>query len=109
MKKTIKKLIVVFLSICMVINILTPYGIFASDSAAQQAMELDDYIQSVTMEYQSGENWIKITDETKDIPADARLKITVTYKDVKAKELLEHNKTLKYHLPELLEYCFFLN
>ena len=68
-------------------------------------MELDDYIQNVTMEYQSGENWIKITDETKDIPADARLKITVTYKDVRAKVLLEHNKTLKYHLPESVN-CF---
>lgn len=103
MKKTIRKLIVVFLSICMIINILTPYGILASDTTEQQAMELDDYIQTVTMEYQSGEDWIKITDETKEIPADARLKITVTYKDVKAKELLEHNKTLKYHLPELFQ------
>lgn len=55
------------------------------------------------MEYQSGENWIKITDDTKNIPADARMKITVNYKNIDAKELLENDQTLKYQLPALFQ------
>lgn len=100
---------VIFLSICMMINIFTPYRIEASQITTQQnkteeyPMELDDYIQAATIEYQSGEDWIKITDETKNIPADARIKITVNYKNVDAKELLNHNKALRYHLPELFQ------
>ena len=92
----------------MITNIFTPYRIEASQTTQQnkteaQSMKLDDYIQTVTMEYQSGENWIKITDDTKNIPADARIKIAVNYKNVDAKELMNHNKTLRYHLPDLFE------
>ena len=60
----------------------------------------------MTIEYQSGEDWIKITDDTKNITADARIKITVNYKNIDAKELLNHNKTLRYHLPELFQDSF---
>lgn len=60
----------------------------------------------MTIEYQSGEDWIKITDDTKNIPADARIKITVNYKNIDAKELLNHNKTLRYHLPDLFQDSF---
>ena len=78
MRKTINKLLVILLSICMITNIFTPYRIEAAQTTQQnkkaaQSMELDDYIQAVTMEYQSGEDWIKITDDTKNIPADARI------------------------------------
>ena len=108
MRKTINKLLVILLSICMITNIFTPYRIEAAQTTQQnkkaaQSMELDDYIQAVTMEYQSGEDWIKITDDTKNIPADARIKITLNYKNVDAKELMDHNKTLRYHLPDLFE------
>lgn len=108
MKKAINKWMVILLSICMITNIFTPYRIEASQTTQQnkteaQSMKLDDYIQTVTMEYQSGENWIKITDDTKNIPADARIKIAVNYKNVDAKELMNHNKTLRYHLPDLFE------
>lgn len=93
----------------MITNIFTPYRIEAAQTTTQQNeteesfIKLDDYIQAVTMEYQSGEDWIKITDDTKNIPADARIKITVNYKNVDAKNLLEHNKTLRYHLPDLFQ------
>lgn len=109
MEKTINKLMVVFLSICMITNIFTPYRIEAAQTTTQQNktgtqfMKLDDYIQAVTMEYQSGEDWITITDDTKNIPADARIKITINYKNIDAKELLDNNKTLRYHLPELFQ------
>ena len=93
----------------MITNIFTTYRIEASQTTTQQnktevhPMKLDDYIQAVTMEYQSGEDWIKITDDTKNIPADARIKITVNYKNIDAKELLNHNKALRYHLPDLFQ------
>lgn len=109
MKKTINKLMVVILSICMITTIFTPYRIEAAQTTTQQNkteaqfMKLDDYIHAVTMEYQSGEDWVKITDDTKNIPADARIKITVNYKNIDAKELLNHNKTLRYHLPDLFQ------
>lgn len=107
MEKTIKKLMAIFLSICMLMTIFIPYRIEASQTTTKQnktevhPLELDNYIQAVTIEYQSGEDWIKITEDTKNIPADARIKITVNYKNIDAKELLNHNKTLRYHLPDL--------
>ena len=112
MEKTIKKLMAIFLSICMLMTIFIPYRIEASQTTTKQnktevhPLELDNYIQAVTIEYQSGEDWIKITDDTKNIPADARIKITVNYKNIDAKELLNHNKTLRYHLPDLFQDSF---
>ena len=112
MEKTIKKLMAIFLSICMLMTIFIPYRIEASQTTTRQnktevhPLELDNYIQAVTIEYQSGEDWIKITDDTKNIPADARIKITVNYKNIDAKELLNHNKTLRYHLPDLFQDSF---
>ena len=108
MKKIAKKLFVMLLSICMITNLITPYRVQASQTKTtqkqtQQSMNLDDYINAVTIEYQSGEDWIKVTDDTKNIPADARMKITVNYKNVDAKELLNNNRTLRYHLPELFQ------
>ena len=101
MEKTIKKLMAILQSICMLMTIFIPYRIEASQTTTKQnktevyPLELDNYIQAVTIEYQSGEDWIKITDDTKNIPADARIKITVNYKKIDAKELLNHNKTLR--------------
>lgn len=112
MEKTIKKLMAILLSICMLMTIFIPYRIEASQTTTKQnktevhPLELDNYIQAVTIEYQSGEDWIKITDDTKNIPADARIKITVNYKNIDAKELLNHNKTLRYHLPDLFQDSF---
>lgn len=102
----------ILLSICMLMTIFIPYRIEASQTTTKQnktevhPLELDNYIQAVTIEYQSGEDWIKITDDTKNIPADARIKITVNYKNIDAKELLNHNKTLRYHLPDLFQDSF---
>lgn len=103
MKKEAKKWLVTLLSICMIVNLCTPYRIQASQNTTQKYITLDDYIQAVTMEYQSGEDWIKIKDNTKNIPADARMKITINYKNIDAKELLENDQTLRYHLPELFQ------
>lgn len=112
MKKKAKKWLVTLLSICMIVNLCTPYRIQASQNTteqnkiarqSEQFMALDEYIHAATIEYQSGEDWIKVTDDTKNIPADARLKITVNYKNVDAKELLEHEQTLKYQLPEIFQ------
>lgn len=112
MKKKAKKWLVMLLSICMIVNLCTPYRIQASQNTteqnkiarqSEQFMALDEYIHAATIEYQSGEDWIKVTDDTKNIPADARLKITVNYKNVDAKELLEYEQTLKYQLPEIFQ------
>lgn len=108
MKKIAKKLFVMLLSICMITNLITPYRIQASQTQTtqkqiKQSMNLDNYINAATIEYQSGEDWIKVTDGTKNIPADARMKITVNYKNVDAKDLLNNNRTLRYHLPELFQ------
>ncbi|MCI6008701.1 MAG: hypothetical protein MRZ48_01010 [Anaerostipes hadrus] len=103
MKKEAKKWLVMLLSICMIVNLCTPYRIQASQNTTKKYITLDDYIQAVTMEYQSGEDWIKIKDDTKNIPADARMKITINYKNIDAKELLENDQTLRYHLPELFQ------
>lgn len=70
MEKTIKKLVAILLSICMLMTIFTPYRIEASQTTTKQnktevhSLELDNYIQAVTIEYQSGEDWIKKTAST---------------------------------------------
>lgn len=51
-------------------TIFTPYRIEASQTTTKQnktevhSLELDNYIQAVTIEYQSGEDWIKKTAST---------------------------------------------
>lgn len=60
MEKTIKKLMAILLSICMLMTIFIPYRIEASQTTTKQnktevhPLELDNYIQAVTIEYQSG-------------------------------------------------------
>ena len=62
---------------------------------------VDDYIIHAQISYQKGEDWVTVDENTKDIPVDAHLKILIRYKDVDAANLMKHNRTLTYRIPEL--------
>ncbi len=99
-----KKLMIVLVSICMITSIVHPYMTLASSENLQKSsVEIDSFIQSATIEYQSEKEWIKIDDQTKNISADARLKTTIHYDDIDAKMLIENGGTLTYKLPQLFK------
>lgn len=99
-----KKLMIVLVSICMITSMVHPYMTLASSENLQKSsVEIDSFIQSAMIEYQSEKEWIKIDDQTKNIPADARLKTTIHYDDIDAKMLIENGGTLTYKLPQLFK------
>ena len=61
-----KKLMIVLVSICMITSIVHPYMTLASSENLQKSsVEIDSFIQSALIEYQSEKEWIKIDDQTR--------------------------------------------
>lgn len=75
----------------------------AAQPAASNGMEIESHIVSASMAYQTGEDWTTIDNNTTNIPADARLKAIVYYDNVDADELMKHDRTLVYSIPELFQ------
>ena len=75
----------------------------AAQPAASNGMEIESHIVSASMAYQTGEDWTTIDNNTTNIPADARLKAIVYYDNVDADELMQHDRTLIYTIPDLFQ------
>lgn len=101
MRNTWKRLIVLILSLCLIANIIQPYVIMATDESTQEALKVDHYITSAAIQYQSGDSYVNITEDTENIPVDARLKINISYSNIDAQELIRKGGTLSCQFPEL--------
>lgn len=75
----------------------------AAQPTSRNGINIDSHIVSASMAYQSGEDWIPIDENTSNIPADARLKVIVSYDNVDADDLLLHDRTLSYKIPDLFQ------
>lgn len=110
---------VFILSIALILGILQPYPIVSAESEQTyenydendkdasgeintEAFDASSCVQSVKVSYQSGGRWVSIDENTRDIPVDTRLKITMTYEGVSKDDVIAHGNTMKYTLPELL-------
>lgn len=110
---------VFILSIALILGILQPYPIVSAESEQTyenydendkdasgeintDAFDASSCVQSVKVSYQSGGRWVSIDENTRDIPVDTRLKITMTYEGVSKDDVIAHGNTMKYTLPELL-------
>ena len=99
------------LSIALLLGMVSPYLTVAAENEeteaadptlVTEAVSVENYIREVTMAYQSGGSWVTIDENTRDIPADARFKITLTYDGVSTDEVIAHRNSIKYTLPDLL-------
>ncbi len=70
-----------------------------------EPLDIENYISNVVISYKgkSDSDWIEINTNTTDIPVDAQLKFSMTYKDLPVKTVEEHTNTISYTLPELLK------
>ena len=103
---------VFILSIALILGILQPYPIVSAESEQtyenydendkDASFDASSCVQSVKVSYQSGGRWVSIDENTRDIPVDTRLKITMTYEGVSKDDVIAHGNTMKYTLPELL-------
>ena len=75
----------------------------AAQPTSRNVINIDSHIVAASMAYQSGEDWIPIDENTSNIPADARLKVIVSYDNVDADDLLQHDRTLSYKIPDLFQ------
>ena len=74
------------------------------EQTEQKPLDVTSYITAVEAWYKQkgGNDWIKIDDNTHNIPADAGLKFTIHYAGADAENVMNHQRTLQYTLPELL-------
>ena len=75
----------------------------AAQPTSRNVINIDSHIVAASMAYQSGEDWIPIDENTSNIPVDARLKVIVSYDNVDADDLLQHDRTLSYKIPDLFQ------
>ncbi len=67
-------------------------------------LDVEKYITDVTIAYKTDSSeWMTIEDGTKDIPADAQLKFSMTYAGLPVDSVESSGNTISYTLPDLLE------
>lgn len=71
------------------------------DLSLEKKEDGSSYISNASIEYQSGTDWISVAN-AKNIPADARLRITVDYEKIPSSSVRANNNTVTYTLPSLL-------
>lgn len=71
------------------------------DLSREKKGDGSSYISNASIEYQSGTDWISVAN-IKNIPADARLRITVDYEKIPSSSVRANNNTVTYTLPSLL-------
>ena len=71
------------------------------DLSREKKGDGSSYISNASIEYQSGTDWISVAN-AKNIPADARLRITVDYEKIPSSSVRANNNTVTYTLPSLL-------
>lgn len=71
------------------------------DLSSKKKEDGSSYISNASIEYQSGTDWISVAN-AENIPADAKLRITVDYEKIPSSSVKANNNTVTYTLPSLL-------
>ena len=75
----------------------------SAEETVTEPLDVSSKVTEVKISYKSGDSWIEITETTKDIPADATLKISMTYAEHDVAEVIAHGRQLQYKCPDFLK------
>lgn len=73
------------------------------EAAVTEPLNVEGYVSEAKLYYQKSgnEEWIEITEETKDVPGNASFKLDVQFEKVSFKQLENANGQMTYTIPEI--------